>query len=145
MHYLKTLIQSRLQGTPFVTLSEAVSVTQLRRRLFLQADGAEPEEGQVDKGDMGGEERGLYCTGELCQRETEGQGLNFFLRGYCKPESLPSEPCASYTCHSGIKDEMLTRQTTTTQSIPHLAFPLLHISLSPSSAKVVWINDEILK
>lgn len=34
MHYLKTLIQSRLQGTPFVTLSEAVSVTRLRRRLF---------------------------------------------------------------------------------------------------------------
>lgn len=36
MHYLKTLIQSRLQGTPFVTLSEAVSVTQLRRRLLCK-------------------------------------------------------------------------------------------------------------
>lgn len=46
MHYLKTLIQSRLQGTPFVTLSEALSVTRLRRRLFFffsGADGAEPE------------------------------------------------------------------------------------------------------
>lgn len=57
MHYLKTLIQSRLQGTPFYTLSEAVSVTRLRRRLFffffLRAHGAEPEEGQVDKGDVG--------------------------------------------------------------------------------------------
>lgn len=53
MHYLKTFIQSRLRGTPFVTLSEAVSVTPLRRKLFLQADGEEPEEGQADKGDMG--------------------------------------------------------------------------------------------
>lgn len=78
---------------------------------FLRADGAKPEEGQVDKGDMWRWGGGVDCTRELCQRETEGQGLNFFLCGYCKPGFLPCEPCTSYTCHSGIKDEMLTRQT----------------------------------
>lgn len=34
MHYLKTLIQSKLQGTPFVTLSDPVSVTQLNRSMY---------------------------------------------------------------------------------------------------------------
>lgn len=68
----------------------------------LQADGAEPEEGQVDKGDMGVEGVALYSlTGELCQRETKGQSLNFFLGGHRKPEFHPCEPCISYTCHSG--------------------------------------------
>lgn len=78
----------------------------------MQADGAEPEEGQVE-GDMG--VGGLHCTGELCQRETKGQSLNFFHGGHCKPESHPCEACISYTSL-----RMLTRQTTTTQFTPHL-------------------------
>lgn len=75
---------------------------------------------------MGGEGEGVCTVQGSCVRgKLEVRALTFSLCGWCKPEFLPCEPCASYTCHSGIKDEMLTRQTTTTQWSLQLTFPSL--------------------
>lgn len=81
MHYLKTLIQRRLQGTPFVTPSGAPSVSELRRSRWSRDRGGQVDRGDVDRCEGGG---GLV-TEELCQRESEGQNLHLFLSGHSKP------------------------------------------------------------
>lgn len=99
----------------------------------LQADGAEPEEGQVDKEDVGVWVVGVHCKRELCQRETEGQSLNFFLRG---PELLPCEPCIKHARHSGcLQDKPQPRRSI---HISHF----LRSSL-PSPSEVAWAKDGI--
>lgn len=74
---------------------------------FLQAGGAELEEEQVDKVGV----RGLAVA--------EGNwrsGPRLFALRTAPVRTLPRDPCSGYTCQSGIKGEMLTRQSTSTNS-----------------------------
>lgn len=73
MHYLKTIIQRRLQGTPFVTVSGVPSVyeqTERRQRRSRRWPGRHGREVQTEG---------------PCEREREGQSLQGLLSRHCKP------------------------------------------------------------
>lgn len=70
MHYLKTIIQRRLQGTPFVTASGTLSV-------YEQTERRQKRSGRWPGGQV--------QTETLCQRESEGQNLQGLLSRHGKP------------------------------------------------------------
>lgn len=70
MHYLKTIIQRRLQGTPFVTAPSVYEQTERRQKRSRRWPGRHGREVQTEG---------------LCRRESEGQSLQGLLSRHCKP------------------------------------------------------------
>lgn len=117
MHYLKTLIQRRLQGTPFVTPSGTPSVSELRRSRRSRDRGGQVDRGEVDRCEGGGG-AGQSCVGGRVKVRTS----TFSSVDTVNLDFLPANTV--HRLHMSLR--MLTRQAATVY-ISH--FLPLHISL----------------
>lgn len=77
----KNAHSTQASGDTFCYSVGAPSVSELRRSGRSRGRGGQVDGGDADRYEGGG---GLV-TGELCQRESEGQNLHLFLSGHSKP------------------------------------------------------------